>query len=156
MAVSEGAPPRAELTTTRRLVETSLERIGDLDVHLYQDVARRFFALSEPAEDLFDEFGHDRMAEMLFETLTAAVELLSDEPWAPGQIAAMGRRHEYLYHVPEGMYAAWSEAIVQALRDASGAEWDPETERAWRRSLQAVNDIMCDGARRERRGSGAG
>ncbi len=126
----------------RALLETNLSLVAERDPQLWRRVYAQMFREYPESEELFSRYGDEKMAEMLSETITAAFDLLDGETWTPGHVSAMGERHRHGYVVRPEMYDWFTDAVVVSLEAVSGESWDDATESAWRRSLDAVNQLM--------------
>ena len=126
----------------RVVLEANLELVAEREGQLFRRVYTILFRDHPEVEVLFRQYGEERQAEMLSETFTSVFDLLEREPWTPGHVRAMGARHKQGYIVRDEMYAWFSDAIMDALREVSGDAWDVITEAAWERGLRAVNALM--------------
>jgi hemoglobin-like flavoprotein len=126
----------------RPLLEANLELVAEREPQLFRRVYAIFFREHPEVDELFRQYGEERQAEMLSETFTSLFDLLDREAWTPGHVAAMGERHRVGYVVRDEMYAWFSDAVMDALREVSGDAWDTATEAAWQRGFDAVNALM--------------
>jgi hemoglobin-like flavoprotein len=114
------------------------------------DVVARFYArLFERHPELARLFGRrsaEAQQKMLLEAIVAVVDRLEDAPWLDSTLRALGRKHVD-YGVTDEMYPMVASALIDTLRDASGAAWDDATEQAWSTALGFVAETMIAGAR---------
>lgn len=115
---------------------------------LGEDVASWFyeglFERHPPARHLFPPTlasqGGKLVDEVLF--LASAAE---DLPRFLGRARALGRRHR-AYGVQAGDYVFVGEALVEAVRRASGDSWSAEAAAAWQRLYALISEAMLEGA----------
>lgn len=114
------------------------------------DLTARFYArLFERHPNLAAMFGRrsaDAQQRMLLEAIVAVVDHLEDTPWLDRTLRALGAKHVE-YGVRDEMYPLVANALIDTLRDASGATWNDATEGAWTGALTFVAERMQAGAR---------
>jgi len=126
----------------RRLVRQSYESIGDLAVSMSLLFYGRLFEIDPSARSLF----HGDLAQQarkLTDTLSAIVESLDQFEIMAPRLAALGRQHAG-YGVRPHHYDTVTTAIVWALGQAIGADFDLATREAWRAALTAISNVMRD------------
>ena len=128
------------------------------------DLVRRSFervapCMGEFADGFYDTlFGYQPALRLLFpddldaqknklvEMLEAALGLLDEPEKLVPVLEESGRRHA-LYGVRERHYEPVGGALLAALGETLGAEFDTETAAAWARLYGVMSDAMMRGAR---------
>lgn len=130
----------------KQLIEMNLAIV----VQAAPDVVGRFYAtLFERHPELQRLFGRRSQREqekMLTEAILAVVGHMEDAAWLSGVLRPLGAKH-VAYGVTEAMYPLVAHALIDTLREVSGAHWSPDVERAWSDALGAVAGEMIAGAR---------
>lgn len=79
-------------------------------------------------------------------SLGNTVAILHNPARAQAEMRALGRVYKQ-QGVDDGAYAVFAEALIEALADSLGADWDDPLEQAWRRLVMCVSDALAQGAR---------
>lgn len=79
--------------------------------------------------------------QKLLDELTAIVHAVSDLSALVARTAPLGVRHVE-YGVEPDHYDLVGEALVLAMADVLGADWDEATESAWRYAYDLVAETM--------------
>jgi len=132
--------------TPKQLIEVNLAVVIQAD----PDVVGRFYAkLFQRHPELQRLFGRRSQREqekMLTEAILAVVGHMEDATWLRDVLRPLGARH-VAYGVTEAMYPLVANALIDTLREVSGAAWSPEVQTAWSDALNAVAGEMIAGAR---------
>jgi len=79
--------------------------------------------------------------EKLLLSLQAVVAHLSDPGANLRRLQDLGKRHVSYGARPEH-YPLVVAAMIEAMRDVAGPEWNPAIEQEWRRALTLVSEVM--------------
>jgi hemoglobin-like flavoprotein len=127
----------------RRLVRDSLdvlrEHAGPLSLLFYG----KLFELDPSASRLF----HNDLAQngrKVIDTLAAVADSLADFDAVRPRLALLGRQHAE-YGVRPDQYAIAAAALLWAIGQTLGADFDPPTRQAWSLALAAVVAAMRAG-----------
>ena len=108
-------------------------------------LARRFyahlFALDPDLRRLFARTDFPEQRRKLMQTLAVIVAGLNDLTRLLPATRALGRRHRG-YGATDAHYATVGDALLGALGDALGAEFDDGARAAWARVYQTIADVM--------------
>lgn len=134
-------PPEDAALITQTL-ELAAERGGDLTAAVYA----RLFQQQPDLEALFilDTNGAVR-GEMLARAFDAILDFIGPRAYAHNLIAAEATTHDG-YNVPRPIFTLFFTTIRDVVRDASGADWTPAAEQAWRRVLDDIANFIAAGA----------
>lgn len=123
-----------------RMVQTSYARLGDDATSMALEFYRRLFEADPTARDLFS-VGPDAMAPKFAAELQAIVELVSSFDDLSPRVRDLAVRH-VAYGVEPRHYHAVGDALIGALAEHLGEDWDPVVEAAWRRAYNLVAEMM--------------
>ena len=124
------------MSNTRVLRET-------LELALAQDdtFPRRFyerlFTQHPQTEAMFHRNSSGAQLKMFAKKLTALVDHIEDPAWIDRELGALAANHVG-YGVTAEMYPWVGEALLATLREACGAAWTDEAERAWGETYAAM------------------
>jgi hemoglobin-like flavoprotein len=128
----------------RRLVRHSFDALrhqaGPVSLLFYG----KLFELDPPARRLF----HNDLAiqgRKLMDTLSWVAESLDDVDAMRPRLADLGRKHAG-YGVRPEQYDTLTTALLWALAQALGPDFDPPTRAAWSLALSAIATVMKEGA----------
>lgn len=110
----------------------------------HADTARLFYGkLFKIAPDTRALFKNDmsQQGRKLVATLSFIIDNLSDLETLVPAAQDLAVRH-VAYDVRPEHYGAVAEALVWALKQLQGSEFDAETEQAWSDILQVLGDVM--------------
>ena len=127
-----------------RLVRESFESVkeyGDSVVVLFYG---RLFEIAPDAKALF-KIDIREQSRKLVETLDSLVAALDRFEQLRAHLEELGRRHVN-YGVREYHYEKLRSAMLWAIGQALGVEFDRETRAAWESLLTAVSAVMLDAA----------
>jgi nitric oxide dioxygenase len=127
-----------------RLVKQTYEPVREMAGPLALLFYGRLFELEPAARRLF----HNDLTlqgRKLMDTLDVLVASLHDFDAVRPQLAALGRRHQG-YGVRPEQYASVEAALLWALGQALGPDFDGPTRDAWRALLATVSTAMQHGA----------
>jgi hemoglobin-like flavoprotein len=131
---------------TKTLIQSNLEVVSqnapDLTGRFYATLFERHSELAL----LFGRRSQEAQQRMLLEAIVAVVDHLDDTAWLDGTLRALGAKHVD-YGVTDEMYPMVASALIDTLRDASGAQWSIEIAEAWAGALGFVAERMMTGAR---------
>jgi hemoglobin-like flavoprotein len=113
------------------------------------DFYRRLFAADGTTQELFTD-GPDVMSVKFAAELAALVEAISSFPDFAPRVRDLGARHA-TYGVQTSHYQAAREALIGALAEHLGPQWNSEVEAAWRRAYNLVAELMMAAAASDRR-----
>jgi len=128
----------------RRLVKQTYEPLREMAGPVALLFYVRLFELDPSARRLF----HNDLAAQgrkLMDTLDVLVASLDDFDAVRSRVADLGRRH-HGYGVRPEQYATVVTALLWAIGQALGADFDAPTREAWRSVLDAVSGAMQEGA----------
>ena len=129
----------------RRLVKQTYEPVREMAAPVALLFYGRLFELEPSARRLF----HNDLAlqgRKLMDTLDVLVASLDDFDAVRPRLSDLGRRH-HGYGVRPEQYAAVVTALVWAIGQALGADFDAPTREAWHTVLTVVSGAMQEGAR---------
>jgi hemoglobin-like flavoprotein len=113
------------------------------------EVMRAFYALLfERRPEVKPMFARTDMAEQekkLFDTLDLVVQNLEHPDVVLSHLLLLGNSHVD-YGVRPEHYGPLLDALLEAMKRASGPSWTPALEAGWRDAYQAVAEIMIRGA----------
>lgn len=139
----------------KRLVRESFESVQAYGTSVVVLFYGRLFELAPEARDLF-KIDIREQAKKLVDTLRTTIEALDHFEALLPVLAEMGRKHAG-YGVQAYQYEKLRSALLWALGQALGLQFDPETRAAWDQLLSVISAVMLDGAAQAqpRRQSGA-
>jgi len=111
-------------------------------------VARFYEILFTRHPDIRPMFAKTNMIEQrkkFIETLERIVQHLEDPATVMSDLLVLGNSHVD-YGVRPGQYPLVCDALVEAMKEASGPRWTPTLEQAWRDAYATVADIMKKGS----------
>jgi nitric oxide dioxygenase len=128
----------------KRLVRESFESIMQYDNSVVVLFYGRLFELA-PEVRAFFKIDIREQSRKLLETLNALVDALDRFEELRGHLAELGRRHVN-YGVEESHYVNLRSAMLWAMGQALGLEFDRETRAAWETLLREVSAVMLEAA----------
>ncbi len=167
VGADRGQPPRPHLRQARRfqprparrrpraaggamtpeqveLVRSSYASLGRGTSAMAREFYRRLFALDPTIEDMFT-YGPDIMADKFSGELAAIVEAIVSFDAFSARLGDLATRHVG-YGVQVRHYRLVGEALMGALADALGPQWDEAHETAWRHAYNLVAEVMMAAA----------
>jgi nitric oxide dioxygenase len=138
------APKLALSTKQKQLVRDSFESVQAYGTSVVVLFYGRLFELAPEARALF-KIDIREQAKKLTETLRTTLEALDKFDELQLALAEMGRTHAG-YGVQPYQYEKLRSALVWALGQALGLEFDRETRAAWEQLLSTISAVMLEGA----------
>lgn len=123
------------------------EHFESLRPHADGMVARFYEILFERHPEIRPMFAKTDMAAQrvkFIETLERIVQHLEQPATVMSDLLVLGNSHVD-YGVKASQYPLVCDAIVTAMKEASGPRWTPALEKAWRDAYAAVAEIMQRG-----------
>lgn len=135
-------------TKQKRLVRDSFESVQAYGTSVVVLFYGRLFELAPETHGLF-KIDIREQARKLVETLRTTVEALDKFEKLRPVLTELGRKHAG-YGVQPYQYEKLRSALLWALGQALGLEFDRETRDAWDQLLTTISAVMLDGAAQER------
>ena len=131
-------------TTQKRLVRDSFLSVQEYSTALIKLFYGRLFEIAPAVRPLFKP-SLDEQSSRLLQMLALVVDSIDgfDEMRAP--LLELGRKHVGYGAKPEH-YDAVRIALLWALGQALGPEFDRETKSAWEQMLRSITATMLEGA----------
>ena len=126
------------------LVRSSYASLGGRSPAMAFEFYRRLFALDPSIEDMFT-YAPEIMKDKFSAELAAIVEAIVDFDAFSARLHDLATRHAG-YGVQVRHYRLVGEALLGALADALGPDWDEAHEAAWRNAFNLVAEIMMAAA----------
>jgi hemoglobin-like flavoprotein len=128
----------------RRLLRNSFDLLRDQTGPFALLFYGKLFELDPGARRLFH---NDLVAQgnKVMDMLTSVVESLENTPAIRSELLELGKRHSE-YGVRPEQYGTVGAAMLWALTQALGPDFDGPTREAWRVALQSICDMMKAGA----------
>lgn len=128
--MSESLDPPAPLGPDQiSLIETSFTRALRGKAELADRVYDRFFALEPEARSLFAAHLSQQRAKIT-RALSFTVRAMSSDQELMRTAEGLARSHQK-FHLRPGQLTHMAEAILGALQDTLGDDFDPATHRSW-------------------------
>ena len=124
------------------------EHFESLRPHADGMVARFYeilFARHPDIQPMFAKTDMTAQRGKFIETLDRIVQHLEQPATVMSDLLVLGNSHVD-YGVKPGQYPAVCDALVEAMKEASGERWTPALEQCWRDAYAAVAEIMKKGA----------
>ena len=106
-------------------------------------VYARLFAASPEMEALFvrdvDGAVRGQMLQQVFETL---IDHMGGRAYSTNLIRCEVVNHENL-GVPPAVFASFFRTVMEAVREAIGERWTPQTESAWQALLADIDAVLA-------------
>ena len=131
------------------MVRDTFAALGPDTSRMATDFYARLFAADPSARELFAE-GPDTMAVKFATELDALVEAISSFAEFAPRVRELGARHAG-YGVHTRHFHTAREALVGALAEHLGQQWNADVEAAWRRAYNLVAEMMMAAADAEHR-----
>lgn len=135
-------------TKQKRLVRDSFESVQAYGTSVVVLFYGRLFELAPETRSLF-KIDIREQARKLVETLRTTIDALDKFEQLQPVLAELGRKHAG-YGVHPYHYEKLRSALLWALGQALGLEFDLETRAAWEQLLSTISAVMLDGAPQER------
>jgi hemoglobin-like flavoprotein len=121
------------------MIERTLARAAELGGDLTPRVYARLFALHPDIRALFvrDTNGSVR-GEMLARVFEMMLDFTDRRTYAARMIQCEVITHDG-YGVPPAVFGVFFTVVADTLREVLGAEWDGETDAAWREVLRQMD-----------------
>jgi nitric oxide dioxygenase len=137
--------PNLSLTTKqKRLVRDSFESVQAYGTSVVVLFYGRLFEIAPETRSLF-KIDIREQSRKLVETLGMTIEALDKFEELLPVLAELGRKHVG-YGVQPYQYEQLRSALLWALGQALGLEFDRETRAAWDQLLSMISAVMLDGA----------
>ena len=122
------------------LVKTSFSKAAALRPNIGERLYTRLFATQPKLAELFrGDAGHQ--AQAVVEMLDTIIGCLDVQERVVPLVFELGRRH-HTYGVRTGHYQLFGGALIGALAEGLGAEFDAETRAAWLAAYVFMAEIM--------------
>lgn len=130
----------------KRTIESSIERVAELEGDPAEKVYARLFAEQPEMEPLFvlDRDGSAK-GHMLAEALDCVFDLLGPRAYAPTLIQSELTNHSG-FGVPPAVFATFFRVVRDCFRDILGCEWDTATDTAWAALLADIDAFVAEQA----------
>ena len=128
----------------KRLVRESFESVREYETSVVVLFYGRLFEIAPETRGLFTVDIREQ-SKKLMETLGTTVDALDRFEELSPALAELGRRH-FSYGVQPGHYEKLRFALLWALGQALGLEFDRETRAAWDRLLSTISAVMLEAA----------
>jgi len=125
-----------------RLVRESLESLMEWDTSVVQLFYGRLFEIAPETRALFKIDIHEQSTKLM-ETLRVTVDALDRFEELVPVLADLGRKHG-TYGVQAYQYEKLRSALLWAMGQALGLEFDGETRAAWDRLIVIVSAVMLE------------
>ncbi len=102
---------------------------------------QHLFEAHPEARALFKRNSEGAQQKMFAQKLCAIVDAIEDESAFAAEARAIARSHAE-YGVRSEMYTWVGNALIQTLREAAGAEWSAEAERAWTEAYERLSHTV--------------
>src|SRR6516162_7307548 len=145
MNPTHGSPLTA---TQKRLVRESLDSMQEYETSVVVLFYGRLFEIAPETRALF-KIDIREQSQKLVETLRLTIEALDKFDELLPVLAELGRKHVG-YGVQPYQYEQLRSALLWALGQALGLEFDRETRAAWDQLLSMISAVMLDGAAQAR------
>jgi hemoglobin-like flavoprotein len=120
--------------------ELAAERCEDLTPLVY----RRLFREHPEAEPMFRTEGSELVkGSMLALTIDAILDFAGDRTGHFRLIQCEVQSHD-AYGTPRKLFGEFFGVIADTLRDILGRDWSPEIEKAWRRLLAEIDQVVAE------------
>ena len=137
--------PNLSLTTKqKRLVRDSFQSVQAYGISVVVLFYGRLFETAPETRALF-KIDIREQSKKIVETLRMTIEALDKFDELLPVLAELGRKHVG-YGVQPHQYAQLRLALLWALGQALGLEFDRETRAAWDQLLSMISAVMLDGA----------
>jgi len=117
------------MTTDARLLRDTLELAMARD-DFAKGFYARLFAARPDLRPMFKSNSEGAQQKMFAQKLCAIVDNIDDPERLHDEAARIAKTHNG-YGVTAEMYAWVGTALIDSLRDAAGAAWSDDAERAW-------------------------
>ena len=142
-------PPNLLLSPKqKRLVRDSFESVQAYGTSVVVLFYGRLFEIAPETRALF-KIDIREQARKLEDTLRTTIEALDRFEELLPVLAELGRRH-VIYGVQRYQYEQLRSALLWALGQALGLEFDCETRAAWDQLLSLISAVMLEGAAQAR------
>jgi len=125
-----------------RLVRESFESLKEYETSVVLLFYGRLFELAPEARALF-KIDIPEQAAKLMETLRVTVDVLDRFEELVPVLAELGRKHS-VYGVQAYQYDKLRAALLWAMGQALGLEFDGETRAAWDRLIGTISAVMLE------------
>lgn len=134
-----------DVVSLKDSIERVIARDPAMKHDFYDAFYRHLFALHPKTWPLFFRTPPAMQEKMLADTVVSIIEHVDGAPWLAEKLAAMGRKHVE-YRVKPEMYGFLGDALVAALAEIEGENWNASLARSWREAYDAIAAIMLAGA----------
>ena len=142
------APNPLFTTKQKRLVRDSFQSVQAYGISVVVLFYGRLFEIAPETRALF-KIDIREQSKKLVETLRLTIEALDKFDELLPVLAELGRKHVG-YGVQPYQYEQLRSALLWALGQALGLEFDRETRAAWDQLLSMISTAMLDGAAQAR------
>jgi len=145
MNPTHGSPLTA---TQKRLVRESLDSMQEYETSVVVLFYGRLFEIAPETRALF-KIDIREQSRKLMDTLRTTVDSLDHFTELSPVLEELGRKH-LTYGVQDYHYEKLRSALLWAIGQALGLEFDRDTRAAWDELLSAISSIMLNGAAQSR------
>jgi serine/threonine protein kinase/hemoglobin-like flavoprotein/Ran GTPase-activating protein (RanGAP) involved in mRNA processing and transport len=131
------------------LMESTFARISADGKGFAERFYAELFERYPGVKPLFARTSMSRQQQHLFSSLVMIIENLRRPDSVEASLAELGRRHVG-YGVHPSHYYAVSSALLEAIRETLGEEWNEAVREAWADGLEAVSRVMMSAHRLDR------
>lgn len=126
------------------LIRESAERLADANIAATNAFYANLFKVAPGVRTLFPE---DMFAqsEKLWNSIVMVVESADDLSEIESTLQALGARHVN-YGAEPAHYKVVTDVMIETIAALMQREWSDDHQQAWRAALEAVCDVMLQGA----------
>jgi hemoglobin-like flavoprotein len=137
-----GVEDEAEMTASTNLIAHSFELAAERCEDLTPQVYRRLFREHPEAEPMFRREANDLVkGSMLALTIDAMLDFAGDRTGNFRMIQCEVQSHD-AYGTPRELFVAFFGVIAETLHDILDVDWSPESDLAWRKLLDEIEDAV--------------
>ena len=126
---------------TAKLIETSFLIIREKQDSFAPLFYKKLFTLSPQLKPMFRHVDMKQQAKKLYGSLVLLVENIRDTAFLTSVLTDLGQKHVG-YGVIASHYPVVGQALIAALKETAGAEWNNQVEQAWLDTYQVVVQLM--------------
>lgn len=127
----------------KQVITDSFTKIAPIADQVAEVFYKRLFEVAEDTKPLFESIDIQEQGRKLMQTIATAVGALYSPEIFDETFEALGKRH-VAYGVSAEQYEAVGSALIWALGQCLGDDFNDEVEAAWRK----VYGLMSDSAKR--------
>lgn len=99
-------------------------------------------------QPLFSRIDMSEQRKHLVRALMLTVENFRDAETVKDALKPLGARHA-TYGATQNLYPLFCKTLLKTFESYLGEEWTPEVEAAWTNALDAIAQLMLEGAKEE-------